>query len=83
MRVPIILVLFTSTISSGSAQPTEPPLPTPAAESKSDTVEYFDARGRLIGSVAKIGGVTYFISPDGSLQGTAETVLGHRVFKNY
>ncbi len=47
----------------------------------SATVDYTDAWGRLIGSVTKIGGVTYFAGPDGAPLGVAETINGERVFK--
>ncbi|GLI92037.1 hypothetical protein [Methylocystis echinoides] len=47
------------------------------------TVDYTDASGRLIGSVTKIGGVTYFAGPDGVPLGVAETVNGKRVFRRY
>jgi hypothetical protein len=47
------------------------------------TVDYTDASGRPIGSVTKIGGVTYFAGPDGVPLGVAETVNGKRVFKRY
>lgn len=47
------------------------------------TVDYTDASGRLIGSVTKIGGVTYFAGPDGAPVGVAETVNGKRVFRRY
>jgi hypothetical protein len=36
------------------------------------TTEYFDADGRLIGTVTKIGGVIYLAGPDGSPLGTVE-----------
>ncbi len=36
------------------------------------TTEYFDAEGRLIGTVTTIAGVTYFAGPDGSPLGTVE-----------
>jgi hypothetical protein len=48
-----------------------------------DTQDYFDAGGRLIGSVTRIGGVTYFNGPDGRLVGTSETIEGRRVYKTY
>jgi hypothetical protein len=47
------------------------------------TVDYTDASGRLIGSVTKIGGVTYFAGPDGVPLGVAETVNGKRIFRRY
>jgi hypothetical protein len=55
----------------------------PKAKDSEGTREYFDARGRLIGSVTKIGGVTFFNDPDGKLIGTAETVEGRRIYKSY
>lgn len=50
---------------------------------ESATVDYTDASGRVIGSVTKIGGVTYFAGPDGVPLGVAETVNGKRVFRRY
>jgi len=50
---------------------------------ESATVDYTDASGRVIGSVTKIGGVTYFAGPDGVPLGVSETVNGKRVFKRY
>ncbi|WP_442753832.1 hypothetical protein ACNHKD_12600 [Methylocystis sp. JAN1] len=55
----------------------------PKTTTAGDTQEFFDARGHLLGSVTKIGGVTYFNGPDGNLVGTAETVEGRRIYKSY
>ncbi len=57
--------------------------PDETKSSESATVDYTDASGRLIGTVTKIGGVTYFAGPDGVPLGVAETVNGERVFKRY
>jgi len=83
MRVPLVLFVFSSAISPVSAQQTEAPLPVPAVENKGDTNEYFDGRGHLIGTVSKIGSVTFFFGPDGAPLGTMETIAGQRVFKKY
>ncbi len=83
MRLILILVTGIVGIGSAFAEQNESTSQTRASEKNSDTVDYFDGRGQLIGSVTKIGGVTYFIGPDGSQLGTAETVEGHRVFKSY
>ncbi len=55
----------------------------PSKLEENTTVDYTDASGRVIGSVTKIGGVTYFAGPDGVPLGVAETVNGKRVFKRY
>lgn len=47
------------------------------------TVEFTNASGRPLGSVTRIGGVTYFAGADGRLLGTAETIDGRKVYKSY
>ncbi len=83
MKLTLTLILIISGVNSASAQQSDVTPPPPSAEMKRNTVEYFDGRGRLIGSVTEIGGVTYFTGPDGAQLGTAEMVAGQRVFKSY
>ncbi len=83
MRLSLTLIVIISGISSASAQQGQETPPPSSEASRSDTRDYFDGRGRLIGTVTEIGGVTYFIGPDGSQLGTAEMVDGQRVFKSY
>ncbi len=67
----------------GSARSEDGASVVPKARDSEATREYFDGRGRLIGSVTKIGGVTFFNGPDGKLVGTAEMVDGRRTYKAY
>ncbi len=83
MKLILVLVMLIGPISPAFAQQRETASQSRVLQTQSDTVDYFDGRGQLIGSVTKIGGVTYFIGPDGSQLGTAETVEGRRVFKSY
>jgi hypothetical protein len=45
--------------------------------------DFFDAGGRLIGSMTMIGDVSYFTSPDGRVIGIATIVDGRRIYRSY
>ncbi len=47
------------------------------------TQEFTDAAGRPIGSVTRIGDVTYYAATDGKPLGVARIVNGRKVFKAY
>jgi hypothetical protein len=47
------------------------------------TVEFSNANGKLLGSVTKIGGTTYYIAADGTTLGTSIVIDGRRVFRTY
>lgn len=80
-RILTVAVLLSSVLGSNAEPAGETVASRPA--DTNDTQEYFDARGHSLGSVTKIGGVTYFNGPDGKLVGTAETVDGRRIYKTY
>lgn len=48
-----------------------------------DSTDFYDARGRLIGSRTRIGDASYLTTPDGRVVGVSTTVDGRRVFRNY
>jgi hypothetical protein len=54
-----------------------------ASSDRDSTVEFTSASGRPLGSVTRIGGVTYFADADGRLLGTAETIDGRKVYRSY
>ena len=82
MRLVIALISVVASVSAAAAATHESGVGQPAGL-ESATVDYTDASGRPIGSVTKIGGVTYFAGPDGVPLGVAETVNGRRVFRRY
>lgn len=82
MRLIVILAALVAPVSLAGATTYEASVDR-AMSTESATVDYTDASGRLIGSVTKIGGVTYFAGPDGVPLGVAETVNGKRVFRRY
>jgi hypothetical protein len=47
------------------------------------TVEFSNASGKLLGSVTKIAGTTYYIAADGTTLGTSIVIDGRRVFTTY
>jgi hypothetical protein len=47
------------------------------------TVEFSNASGKLLGSVTKIAGTTYYIAADGTTLGTSIMIDGRRVFTTY
>ena len=55
----------------------------PAMAKGPDSTDFYDARGRLIGSRTRIGDASYLTSPDGRVVGVSTTVDGHRVFRSY
>jgi hypothetical protein len=79
-------VLFQSAlvlaIGSAHAHESEQAKTQPGNE-RGSTVEFTNASGRPLGSVTRIGGVTYFAGADGRLLGTAETIDGRKVYKSY
>jgi hypothetical protein len=79
MRTILTVAVLLSSVLGSKAEPAGETI----GADRNDTREYFDARGHSLGSVTKIGGVTYFNGPDGKLVGTAETVEGRRIFKTY
>ncbi|QGM99152.1 hypothetical protein [Methylocystis parvus] len=82
MRRFLTVALFLAALAPARAEPAGESV-APKSTENSDTQEFFDARGRPIGSVTKIGGVTYFNGPDGKLVGAAEMIEGRRVYKTY
>jgi hypothetical protein len=48
-----------------------------------DSTDFYDARGRLIGSRTRIGDASYLTAPDGRVIGVSTTVAGRRVFRSY
>jgi hypothetical protein len=82
MREILTAALLLASIAASRAEPAGESAAPKSTESR-DTQDFFDARGRLIGSVTKIGGVIYFNGPDGRLVGAAETIEGRRVYKTY
>ncbi len=55
----------------------------PTATKGLESTDFYDARGRLIGSRTRIGDASYLTTPDGRVVGVSTTVDGHRVFKSY
>lgn len=82
MRGILTVAFLLATLAAANAEPSNENAGPKLAEN-GDTQEFFDARGRPIGSVTKIGGITYFNGPDGKLVGAAETIDGRRVYKTY
>lgn len=82
MRTILTVALLLASIVASKAESAGETM-APRATDAGDTQEFFDARGHSLGSVTKIGGVTYFNGPDGKLVGTAETVEGRRIYKTY
>lgn len=82
MKLVFALVAVIADANLARAATSEAPLEQ-SKSMESATVDYTDASGRPIGTVTKIGGVTYFAGPDGVPLGVAETVDGKRVFKRY
>ncbi len=80
MRITLALVMVLANVTFALGESDKPDQ---ARNTENATVDYTDASGRVIGSVTKIGGVTYFAGPDGVPLGVAETVNGERVFKRY
>lgn len=48
-----------------------------------ESTDFYDARGRLIGSRTRIGDASYLTTPDGRVIGVSTTVDGRRVFRSY
>lgn len=61
----------------------DPPESFPTRVSQTNSRDFFDARGHLIGSITMIGDVSYFTSPDGRVVGKASVVDGRRIYRSY
>ncbi len=48
-----------------------------------ESMDFYDARGRLIGSRTRIGDASYLTTPDGRVIGVSTTIAGRRVFRSY
>ena len=82
MRTIFVLAILAVTVSVANAQSqTHVPM-TQASADSSDAVSYYNASGRLLGTViSKIGITTYLMGADGEPLGTFERIDGQRVFK--
>jgi hypothetical protein len=80
-------VLFSSAlvlaIGSAHAHESEQAKSAEPLKERGSTVEFTSPSGRPLGSVTRIGGVTYFAGADGRLLGTVETIDGRKVYKSY
>lgn len=82
MRTILTVAVFLTSVVASRAEQAEETI-APKSAGAGGTQEFFDARGHSLGSVTKIGGVTYFNGPDGTLVGTAETIEGRRIYRSY
>ena len=80
MKSMLILAALGMAHSTALADPSEGVPPKPVQASSRD---FFDARGRLIGSITMIGDVSYFTTPDGKVVGKATVVDGRRIYHSY
>lgn len=61
----------------------EPSEIAPSKPVQTNSEDFFDAHGHLIGSLTMIGNVSYFTTPDGKVIGVAKVVDGRRVYRSY
>jgi hypothetical protein len=79
-----VLLLTALVLAACSAHALEAePAKEPVSKDSGSTVEFTSPSGRPLGSVTRLGGITYFTGADGRLLGTAETIDGRKVFKSY
>lgn len=81
MKPIIVMVLLVASATRLSAQQPDPNAVLQSPRSAGGTSEYFNANGRLIGSVTTIAGVVYFTGADGAPLGTGEWVGDQFVYK--
>lgn len=55
----------------------------PARPAQTNSEDFFDARGHLIGSLTMIGNVSYLTTPEGKVIGVATIVDGRRIYRSY
>ncbi len=80
MRIILVQIVLISGIGAANAQSRDSTSAASAAFG-GDAVNYYDGRGRLIGTTTKIAGTTYLVGADGEPIGTFETVGDRRIFK--
>jgi YD repeat-containing protein len=82
MRIIFVQIVLIAGIGAANPQSRESTSTTQQPVVTGDAVDYYyDARGRLIGTMTKIGGTMYLAGADGEPIGTFETVGDRRIFK--
>ena len=79
MKLMGICAAFVLFATSAHAQSDAPKVQT----AEQTSIEFRSASGRLIGTVTRIGGATYYAAPDGTPLGVSSVVDGQRVYKSY
>jgi len=77
----VLWVAQSISLAQARAETSDTSPPSPAAQTQ--TEDFFDARGHLIGSLTMIGNVSYYTTPDGKVIGVATIVDGRRIYRSY